>query len=378
MKKLYTLLVAVFLTATTFAQAPEKMSYQAVIRNSSDVLVANQAVGMQISILQTTATGTAVYVETQTPTTNANGLVTLEIGTGTTSDDFAAMDWSVGTYFIKTEIDLDNNASYDITGTSQLLSVPYALHAKTAGSTTETQTLASVVALGNTANNLQIKELADPTEAQDATTKAYVDALEAKLTDIEANIAFLNHRTLRIGDLKAGGVVFYIAPEPTDLDGDGDLDSGLVCAFSDYESPVEWGCYGKDLPSVPNTIEVPGATQRDAPVLAGAGFKIGDGMNNTNAILLPKDCPTSPAALAARSLGPEWFLPSLNEFYSILDVLPTLESVPGFSSFTKEYIYYWSSTEYDSNSAWVVPLNFIGDKLSNKNVALHVRAVRAF
>jgi len=206
------------------------------------------------------------------------------------------------------------------------------------------------------------------TEAQDATTKAYVDALEAKLTDIEANIAFLNHRTLRIGDLKAGGVVFYIAPEPTDLDGDGDLDSGLVCAFSDYESPVEWGCYGKDLPSVPNTIEVPGATQRDPPVLAGAGFKIGDGMNNTNAILLPKDCPTSPAALAARSLGPEWFLPSLNEFYSILDALPTLESVPGFSSFTKEYIYYWSSTEYDSNRAWVVPLNFdfiIDNKLSN-------------
>ena len=87
------------------------------------------------------------------------------------------------------------------------------------------------------------------------------------------------------------------------------------------------------------------------------------------------------AALAARSYGPEWFLPSLNEFYSILDALPTLESVPGFSSFTKEYIYYWSSTEYDSNRAWVVPLNFdliIGDKLSNKNVALHVRAVRAF
>jgi hypothetical protein len=381
MKNLYTLILAVLLTATTFAQAPEKMSYQAVVRDNGDALIKSLAVGMQISILQGSASGTAVYIETQTPTTNANGLVTLEIGAGTTTDDFTTIDWSAGPYFIKTEIDVDNNASYDITGTSQLLSVPYALHAKTAGSTTETQTLASVVALGNTANNLQIKELADPTEAQDATTKAYVDALEAKLTDIEANIAFLNHRTLRIGDLKAGGVVFYIAPEPTDLDGDGDLDSGLVCAFSDYESPVEWGCYGKDLPSVPNTIEVPGATQRDLPVLAGAGFKIGDGMNNTNAILLPKDCPTSPAALAARSLGPEWFLPSLNEFYSILDALPTLESVPGFSSFTKEYIYYWSSTEYDSNRAWVVPLNFdfiIDNKLSNKNVALHVRAVRAF
>jgi hypothetical protein len=82
MKKLYTILAALFLTASAFAQAPEKMSYQAVVRDSGDVLVTSQPVGMHISILQTTATGTAVYVETQTLTTNVNGLVSLEIGTG--------------------------------------------------------------------------------------------------------------------------------------------------------------------------------------------------------------------------------------------------------------------------------------------------------
>jgi len=131
MKKLYTLIVAVLLTATTFAQAPEKMSYQAVVRDNGDALIKSLAVGMQISILQGSASGTAVYIETQTPTTNANGLVTLEIGAGTTTDDFTTIDWSAGPYFIKTEIDVDNNASYDITGTSQLLSVPYALHAET-------------------------------------------------------------------------------------------------------------------------------------------------------------------------------------------------------------------------------------------------------
>ena len=93
MKKLYTFLAAILLTATTFAQAPEKMSYQAVVRDSGGDLVTTQAVGMQISILQTTATGTAVYTETQTPTTNINGLVTLEIGTGTSTDDFTTIDW---------------------------------------------------------------------------------------------------------------------------------------------------------------------------------------------------------------------------------------------------------------------------------------------
>jgi len=135
MKNLYTFLAAILLTTTTFAQAPEKMSYQAVVRDSGDALVTNQVVGMQISILQTTATGTAVYVETHTETTNVNGLVTLEIGTGTpVTGTFAAIDWATGPYFIKIEIDPAGGTSYTITGTSQLLSVPYALHAKTAES----------------------------------------------------------------------------------------------------------------------------------------------------------------------------------------------------------------------------------------------------
>ena len=134
MKKIFTFLAAVLLTASVFAQSPEKMSYQAVIRDATDSLVASQTTGMQISILQGSASGNAVYVETQTPTTNANGLVSLEIGTGTTSDDFSAIDWGNGPYFIKTETDPAGGTDYTITGTSQLLSVPYALHAKTADS----------------------------------------------------------------------------------------------------------------------------------------------------------------------------------------------------------------------------------------------------
>ena len=130
MKNLFTLFAAVVLTANVFAQAPQKMSYQAVIRNSSNALVNSTAVGMRISILQATTTGTAVYVETQTPTTNANGLVSLEIGAGTAvTGTFAGIDWSAGPYFIKTETDPAGGSSYSITGTSQLLSVPYALSA---------------------------------------------------------------------------------------------------------------------------------------------------------------------------------------------------------------------------------------------------------
>jgi hypothetical protein len=134
MKRLYTIIVAVLLSATSFAQVPEKMSYQAVVRDAAGELVSDQSVGMRISILQTTTTGTAVYVETHSPSSNTNGLVSIEIGMGTTSGDFSTIDWSNGPYFIKTETDPTGGSNYTISGTSQLMSVPFALHAKVAES----------------------------------------------------------------------------------------------------------------------------------------------------------------------------------------------------------------------------------------------------
>ena len=112
-------------------KAPEKMSYQAVIRNSGNSIVTSSQIGMKISLLQGSSEGTPVYVETQTPISNTNGLVSFEIGGGTiVSGTFAAIDWSAGPYFIKTETDIAGGTNYTITGTSQLLSTPYALFAK--------------------------------------------------------------------------------------------------------------------------------------------------------------------------------------------------------------------------------------------------------
>jgi uncharacterized protein (TIGR02145 family) len=128
MKKLITLSAAILITTIVFAQAPNKMSYQAVIRNSSNTLINNQAVGMKISILQNSPTGNAVYVETQTPTTNTNGLASIEIGGGTVVfGNFSSINWANGPFFCKTETDPTGGTTYTITATSQLLSVPYAL-----------------------------------------------------------------------------------------------------------------------------------------------------------------------------------------------------------------------------------------------------------
>ena len=131
MKKLITILSLMMFIFGLLAHPPEKISYQAVVRNSSNQLVANQAVGLKISILQTSATGTVVYAETHTPSTNANGLLSISIGTGTVvTGAFSTINWSKGPYFIKTEIDPAGGTAYSITATSELLSVPYALYAK--------------------------------------------------------------------------------------------------------------------------------------------------------------------------------------------------------------------------------------------------------
>ncbi|MDC0007219.1 DUF1566 domain-containing protein [Winogradskyella sp.] len=255
-------LFLIIFTASSFAQAPEKMSYQAVVRDSGDALVTNQAVGMQISILQTTATGTAVYVETHTKTTNVNGLVTLEIGTGTpVTGTFAAIELSTGTFFIKTETDPTGGTSYTITGTSQLLSVPYALHAKTVTQPTYT-----------------------------------VNTFYAEL----------------------GGYVFWVSANGK---------HGLVAETVD-QGLTGWWYNAQNLISNPSNHSVNGQKFRD------------------------------------------WRMPTkheLNEMYSQKGVI---------GSFA--FNFYWSSTEFDNNSAWLQDFSDSNQLYGSKYGNYYVRSVRAF
>ena len=178
-------------------------------------------------------------------------------------------------------------------------------------------------------------------------------------TEVDELIANLQSKTdARVGDIRAGGVVFWVDPS--------DNRHGLVVAMSDVPPSVEWGCYGTDLPNVPNV-----AYNGGVPV--GLGAEIGHGFNNTNDIL--NDCPTAPAALAARSLGEDWFLPSINELKKIYDNRDDLEGVSGFSPFSG---YYWSSTEYDFNTAWAQGFYVGYQNTSSKHITNDVRAVRAF
>ncbi|MCT4640375.1 MAG: hypothetical protein N4A72_21935 [Bacteroidales bacterium] len=130
MKKLYIILI-LLTSLNLYSQVPDKMSYQAVVRDRDNNLVVNSNIGMRISVVKGTPTGSEIYSEVQVPQTNASGLVSIEIGTGVSSKSFSEIDWSLGPYYIKTEIDPSGGTRYTIKAVSQLMSVPYSMHSKT-------------------------------------------------------------------------------------------------------------------------------------------------------------------------------------------------------------------------------------------------------
>ena len=133
MKKLFTLL-AFIVTVITFAQAPQGFNYQATVRNSSGALITNQNVYFKFNIMLNSQTSIPIYTETHYVPTDDLGQVNLVIGTGTpTTGTFSAINWGTGNYYLG--IELNTGSGYVAMGTTQLLSVPYALYSNTSGST---------------------------------------------------------------------------------------------------------------------------------------------------------------------------------------------------------------------------------------------------
>ncbi|MCW8897192.1 MAG: hypothetical protein OQJ96_02635 [Flavobacteriales bacterium] len=173
MKKIIlSVLAIVALSFSMWAQSPEAFKYQAVVRDASQNIIPNQAVGMRLTIMQGSTSGTVVYQETFAPTSNSYGLVNLEIGTGTVvSGTFASIDWANGPYFIETAMDATGGTSYVVMGASQLVSVPYALYSKMAGS-----------AVNDSVNDAD----ADPTNEYNTSVVLNGDSLE--ITDLGGTI----------------------------------------------------------------------------------------------------------------------------------------------------------------------------------------------
>ena len=135
MKKLFTLLAAVTLSAMLFAQAPQSFSYQTVIRDANWQPISNQSVSIKIEIIEDAVNGFVVHEESHSATTNDIGLVNLAIGSVITQgSQFQNINWGQHIHFIRVSVDVSGGLNYIVMGTTQLRSVPYALYAETSGS----------------------------------------------------------------------------------------------------------------------------------------------------------------------------------------------------------------------------------------------------
>ena len=253
MKKFYAILCLVIASLTQLqAQAPQGFNYQATVRNSAGDLIIDTNVYFKFNVIQGSDTSVPIFTETHYVPTDDLGQVNLVIGQGTPSaGTFSELDWSQGSYYLGIELDTGNG--YVAMGTTQLLSVPYALYAENSGnSTPTTPNLGSVLAENNSANNQQIKDLQDPTDGADAATKVYIDALIANLqsqidnidstsvTDIDGN----SYDYITYGDqdwtVDNAAMETYRdgtpIPEIQDQEGWGSLTTGAWCYYNNDET----------------------------------------------------------------------------------------------------------------------------------------------
>ena len=389
MKKLILpLLLILIFNLVLLAQSPDMFNYQAVIRNSDGEIISNENVEVEISILHGTATGMVMYTETFNTVSNQFGLVSLKVGSGTTSDDITAINWSEGRFFLKVTV---NGTEL---GATQLLTVPYAKFADEAGNTfsgnyNDLTNLPDFTGWDQdevddfSGDYNDLTNIPDPPEPTDTSNfisigspvagdLAYYNGTkwqsltlgnEDQVLMIESGVPTWKNLVVeesikRIGELYLGGIIFYVSPDGqhgliASLD---DLDGGLGIGWSDIT----------DLITEANSFH--------------------NGAANTDSILLKLT--GASAAQLCRDLGSEWYLPAAWEVhlmhiaaYEINRILEN-DGDPSTNGITITDSgaggRYWTSTEISNNRTWSFMFNYGYTTNSNKSTPCMVRAVKAF
>lgn len=294
---------------------------------------------MKISILQGSETGMAAYVQVCNPTTNENGLVSFPIGYEV---GFDAIDWSAGPYYLKTETDVTGGTAYTIEGISQLLSVPYALHAKTAESVTGIITETDPVFGASVASGITGVDTLKWNNKQDQLTAG----TNISIVGTTINATYPVHY---IGESYGGGIVFWV---------DASGQHGLIAATADQSNGITW--------------------YNDGYIETGATLDaVYAGMSNTNTIIAKQGAGTYAAQICAEysvtvnnEYYDDWYLPSKYEL-NLLYLQKT--AIGGFAG-----AYYWSSSEFIYMYAYLQYFGSGYQDFGGKEIHYYVRAIRAF
>ncbi len=319
--------------------APKAVPYQAVVRQANGQLLANHPLKVRCSLHDSIGTGTIIYQETHTTSTSALGLITLSIGSGTnTTGNFSIINWGQNKKFVQVEFDTTATGNnYSDLGTQQLMSVPYALFAETAGT-----------ALSGPKGDVGAQGPAGAT-GPIGLTGATGPAGPTGAQGPPGTGGFVHY----IGELFGGGIVVSVWKT-------GGTEHGLIASLTDLNvSPQAWS----------NVTS--GTTGSQSRVT---------GLVNTNAILNQNGHTSSAAKLCDDYTSggfSDWYLPAaweLNQCYNAAFILST---VLGETDGCKPDMY-WSSTESDADSAVYISFGIGMQNAFSKGNNAYVRAVRSF
>ncbi len=229
--KSWVFLMFILFSINSYSQSPEKFTYQSIVRNADGLVLKSSDIGIRISVLKNSNNGVSVYTESHTTSSNKNGLVTLLIGEGTSSDSFSAIDWSTGQYYLKVELDPMGGIDYSIEQSSQLLSVPYALYSSRSSNidlTKDVKGILPVLEGGTGSTTAPMIALVTANNAQMARDILGVDAAgtggsNVVLTDVKDNYLTISDSSVNASDQEiTAGIV------PVTLGGTGSATAPMV------------------------------------------------------------------------------------------------------------------------------------------------------
>jgi hypothetical protein len=353
-KCVFNLVIMLFISAQLLAQAPEKFNYQAVCRDSTGNIIANQAVDIRTTIHNLSPTGFILYQETHSVITNTFGLINIAVGGGTVvSGDFAIIPWGNGEKYL--QIEINTGSMYQDVGTTQILSVPYALHARSADSAL-TLTEADPVFSGSVAGGITGTDTAYWNHKQDTIS---VGIGLTKTNNV------ISAKTYSIGNFVNGGIVFWV---------DETTQHGLVCEKGVAPMNIAWAPPPSYTTCTRANGDGPLAGEMNTVII----IAVHAALSNDGSGYAARYCNELQVTEGGITYG-DWYLPSaeeLNLLYQNKSVINATALAHGGTAFQNHI--YWSSTE-DSSTNANCKYFVNGINCSDSKNSMHfVRPVRRF